>query len=248
MLPFQLIRQRPTLLLGLVLLVLQIAGCSVPQEDGTDFTLISGGTLVDIENLGRSQNDIQNACVLLEGGDVSWVGPCEEMGSIPDGTVRIDATGKYVLPGLVDGFAAINNQSYCNAYLYMGVTSILSVDGGRRGVFFGEGDPTPKIFRLEGVGRGPISDETVLTQIDSLADAGFKVALLMYGLTPDQISLAIKKSKERGMATIGELGHTTYEEGIEMGFDAFVHTTRYSLDMAPRDMAEAVANHPFIGN
>ena len=47
------------------------------------------------------------------------------------------------------------------------------------------------------------------------------------------------------MATIGELGNSTYAEGNEIGLDAFVHTTRYSLDAAPRDMAAAVAAEPF---
>lgn len=47
------------------------------------------------------------------------------------------------------------------------------------------------------------------------------------------------------MATIGELGNATYAQGNEIGLDAFVHTTRYSLDAAPRDMASAVAAEPF---
>jgi len=47
------------------------------------------------------------------------------------------------------------------------------------------------------------------------------------------------------MATIGEMGMTTYKQGMNIGLDAFVHTTRYSLDIAPRDMANAVAHNPF---
>ena len=47
------------------------------------------------------------------------------------------------------------------------------------------------------------------------------------------------------MATIGELGFTTYKQAIEMGVQAFVHTTRYSLDIAPEEMAKAVAEEPF---
>lgn len=50
------------------------------------------------------------------------------------------------------------------------------------------------------------------------------------------------------MATIGELGNSTYAEGNAIGLDAFVHTTRYSLDAAPRDMAAAVAAEPFSDN
>jgi hypothetical protein len=67
----------------------------------------------------------------------------------------------------------------------------------------------------------------------------------MYGLTPDQLRLAHLRAREHGMATIGELGNATYAEGNEIGLDAFVHTTRYSLDAAPCDMAAPVAAEPF---
>jgi len=85
----------------------------------------------------------------------------------------------------------------------------------------------------------------MLNKIGDLHSKGFKVLLLMYGLTPDQIALAVKKADELDMATIGELGYTSYKQGMDLGIDAFVHTTRYSLDVAPRDMAKAVADHPF---
>ena len=71
------------------------------------------------------------------------------------------------------------------------------------------------------------------------------VALLMYELTPGQLRALIQRAGELGMATIGELGRTSYEEGVAAGLDAVVHTTRYSLDIAPESMARAVADQPF---
>ncbi len=47
------------------------------------------------------------------------------------------------------------------------------------------------------------------------------------------------------MATIGELGATTYAQGIKAGVDAFVHTSRYSLDVAPPELRKEVAEAPF---
>jgi hypothetical protein len=55
----------------------------------------------------------------------------------------------------------------------------------------------------------------------------------------------LKGPRELGIATIGEFGHTRYSEACRIGVDAFVHTTRYSLDLAPRKMAFAVADNPF---
>lgn len=209
------------------------------------YTLLQNATLIDVNNLGKSENDVSGACILIKNDHIEWVGPCAEKPEIPDGTNIIDASGKYVLPGLFDGFAAINNQAYCNAYLYMGITGIISVDGGRRGPFFGAGNPSPNIFRLEGLGDEKINTDTMLAEIEYLHQKGFKVLLLMYGLSPKQLGLAIKKAAELDMATIGEMGYTTYKEGMDLGLDAVVHTTRYSLDVAPRDMAKAVADEPF---
>jgi len=158
---------------------------------------------------------------------------------------RLDATGRFIVPGLVDGFAAINNQSYANAYLYSGVTSIIAVSGGRRGILFTKSDPGPHLNVLESVGyeTGSLVEHLEATQ--NLADQGIDILLLMYKLTPDQLPAVAQRAEELGMGTIGELGFATYADGTAAGVDAFVHTTRYSLGLAPAEMARAVAEQPF---
>ena len=216
---------------------------TVEEQDGP--VAIVGGTLVDLTDGGRGSTDIPDAVVLFRGDSILAVGSTEEI-VIPADARRIDATGGWILPGLIDSFAALNNQGYADSYLAMGVTSIIGVAGGRRGPMYLDADPGPRVFRLEGIGDEPVaSDDSVLAALDALAAAGIRVALLMYGLTPHQLRLANARAREHGMATIGELGLTTYAEGNEIGLDAFVHTTRYSLDAAPRDMAAAVAAEPF---
>lgn len=237
---------RYLLLWGLPILLL--LGCDRTTElpsDSSHHTLIKNVQLLDLSKLGKGINDVRNAYVLIHGDEIATVGEWTDEVKIPQNCHIIDGHGKYLIPGLTDGFTAINNQAYCNAFLYMGVTSIISVDGGRRGPFFGRGNPSPDIYRLEGVGDEKISTAKMIQQIDSLYEAGFKVLLLMYGLMPDQLAIALQKAEEYDMATIGEMGFTTYKEGMDMGIDAFVHTTRYSLDIAPREMAKAVAEEPF---
>ena len=70
----------------------------------------------------------------------------------------------------------------------------------------------------------------------------------MYSLTPEQTKMVYEHAKSLGMATIGEMAMTTYKEAMDIGIDAFVHTTRYSLDVASREMAGAVALEPFSNN
>ena len=228
-----------TLLLAASLVLVGPAG-----RAGAEALAMVGGTVVDTSDWGRSTADIEDAVVILEDGEIKAVGRRDAI-PVPAGAREIDVSGRFIVPGLVDGFAALNNQAYANAYLASGVTSIISVDGGRRGGLFLDGDPGPEIYRLDSVGyeRAPLEEHMATT--DRLAAEGIKILLLMYKLPPEQLEALAEQARSHGMGTIGELGLASYRQGIEAGLDAFVHTTRYSLDMAPEEMARAVVEQPF---
>ena len=237
-----------------LLLALLLAGVTVacrqghpPAAEGS-WLLVRGGTMVDVSDLGHSDADMADAFVLIHDDSIVETGHSEPVTPLPKKLQVINATGKYLLPGLTDGFGTLNNQAYANAYLYMGVTTLLEVDGGRRGDFFAEADPTPTIYHLEGIGEEAGTTQSFLARLDTLHEAGYKVVLLMYGLQPQQLDTLVRKAHALGMNCIGELGHTTYREAMAAGVETFVHFTRYSLELAPRDMAAAVADHPFSNN
>ena len=209
--------------------------------------VLKGGTIIDVGNWGDAHDDISNSVVFIKDGMITHVGT-EKKIMIPKNARVIDIRGKYLVPGLVDGFATLNNQAYADAYLYMGITSIIAVEGGRRGRLFTKAFPGPHLFRLESVGEEKISTTKMLGQIEKLYKNGYKVVLLMYQLTPEQFSIAVKRAHELGLGAIGELGICDYMKAIKTGVDAFVHTTRYCLGMAPEMMRLAVANHPFSDN
>ncbi len=223
------------------ILIISLASCQKEVPDKYSL-LIKGATLI---NPGTETEIISESYILIDSNKIRSYGKLEELPMFIEVQNEVEAFGKYIVPGLVDGFATINNQSYANAYLYKGITTLITVDGYRRGPFFGTGNPSPDLYRLESVGDVPITDEQLYDTIDSLYEKGFRVLLLMYGLTPEQTQMAHEKAKGLGFGTIGELGRTTYEQGMGIGVDAFVHTTRYSLDIARRSMADSVATEPF---
>jgi hypothetical protein len=228
--------------------------------------VLTGGTIIDTSNFGNSTRDAHNSIVVIEGDRISAVGPAAKI-KIPPGSRTIDISGKYVIPGLNDAFAAQNNQAHANAYLYMGVTSIVGLDdpGGRRGPLFLQADPGPHVYRLESVygydesmmsppskstgdlrDRGrKLSDKELRAQVDSLSRAGFKVLLLHYALSPEQTEIVARRARSLGLSTIGELGFTPYPDAIRAGVQAFVHVSRYSLELAPPAMRREVAAAPF---
>ncbi len=224
------------------LVVLAVAG--IRPAPGGEVTALVGGTVLDLDRRGRSDLDLDDAVVILDEGRIQRVGRRDAV-EIPKGARVVDVSGRWLVPGLVDAFGTLNSQAYANAYLALGVTSLIAVDGGRRGTLFPGADPGPSLLRLEGVGREPQSTDQLLAEIQALTDDGYRVALLMYGIRPDQLPIAVTRAEALGLATIGELGLTRYDEAVGSGIDAFVHTTRYSLDLAPGGLAREVAAHPF---
>lgn len=252
-------------MLGLVMASLLLAAAAAPDSQ-PDALVLRGGTLIDVSDFGDSTHDIANAVVVMRGGVIESIGPASEV-AVPAGAHVLDVLDAFIVPGLHDVFATVNNQGQANAFLYMGVTSIVGLDdpGGRRGPLFRQADPGPRVYPLEVITG---FDETALPQgwetldqlmtqgrrmsapelraeVDRLAQSGVKVLLLYYSLAPEQVRTVAEHARSRGLATIGELGATTYREGIEAGVMAFVHTSRYSLDLAPQPLRDEVARAPF---
>src|SRR5262245_7009538 len=229
--------------------------------------VLEGATIIDVSNFGNSQQDIKDSIVVVRGGQIIAAGPRKAV-RIPAGAKVINVAGKYIVPGLNDAFANQSNQAQANANLYMGVTSIVGVNdppGGRRKPLYLDANPSPRVYRLNVISgydfgkvsprpssiadlraRGtPLSEVELIGQIDSMFQAGFKVLLLHYAMSPEQVRVAARRARELGMPTIGELGFTSYYEAIQAGVNAFVHTSRYSLELAPPEMRQEVAGAPF---
>ena len=128
----------PALALTAVFLLVISAACQRTEEGPSPFTAIEGATVID----GVSNEPIPDAVILVEGTMLRAVGPREKV-SIPGGANRINAAGKTILPGIlcVHGHLAMAEglerkaeffnrerlQRDANAYLYYGVTHMLSL-------------------------------------------------------------------------------------------------------------------------
>ncbi len=208
-----------------------------------DALIIKGGTIIDVSQNGTATNDLTDKAIIIKADTIFAIVDALTLSEKQQNI--IDASGKYIIPGLTDGFAVINNQNYANAFLYLGVTDVIGVESFRRGKFYHDANPSPNIHMLHEVGDVRLTDQQILDTIRKHHTNGAEILLMMYKLTPSQVELAHNEAKKLGMGTIGELGFTSYKEGMDLGVDAFVHTTRYSLDVAPDSMAVKVAEEPF---
>jgi dienelactone hydrolase len=207
-------------------------------------TAIRNCTVIDVSQAGSATDDIPDAVVVISGDKISAVGPADRI-TIPAGAEIVDGGGGYLVPGLIDGFAALNHQAHANAYLYSGVTSILGVESTRRGPLDLDSDPSPHVYRLGEVGYEPAPLPDLLADLEAQHEHGMNVVLLMYRIEPEQMGPLVARAQELGLATIGELARTTYARAAASGVDAFVHTSRYSLDLAPDELRRGVAEEPF---
>ena len=104
--------------------------------------VLAGGTIIDVTDWGRSAKDQQDAIVIVQDGRITDVGPRSSI-PIPKGARVIDCTGKFIVPGLIDGFAGMSSQGEANANLYMGVTTVVASSDDRRGHVDLAANPTP---------------------------------------------------------------------------------------------------------
>ena len=220
--------------------------------------MLVGGTVVDVTDWGHSAKDMQDAVVIVRDGRITDVGPRGAI-TIPKGARVIDCTGKYLIPGLVDGFAGMNSQGQANANLYMGVTTVVASQDDRRGKIDFAVNPSPHLYLVDSIGttddwsllaskpewaarlketNGPaeLSPEDTLKQLNETAKLGTRVLWLGHNLTAANTQWIIARAHQIGLVTYGEFVSTPYNVGIEAGVDVLLHMSRYELGVIPDEL------------
>jgi hypothetical protein len=228
--------------------------------------VLSGGTVVDVTQWGHSAGDLEDAVVIVRDGRISDVGPRIAM-TIPKGARIIDCTGKFLIPGLVDGFTGMNSQGQASANLYMGVTTVVAASDHRRGLIDLAANPTPHIYLLDSVGSTDnwsllahqpewaaklkegarpveLSPQDTAQQIIDTAKVGTRVLWLGHNLTAANTQWIIARAHQMGMVTYGEFVSTPYQVGIDAGVDALMHMGRYELGVIPNELQGPLVDDP----
>ena len=228
--------------------------------------VLSGGTVVDLANWGRSASDQHDSVVIIRDGKITDVGPRNTV-IVPKGARVIDCTGKYIIPGLIDGFAGMSSQSEANANLYMGVTTVVTSSDDRRGHVDLHANPSPHIYLLDSIGiaddwsllatdpawkdnlhegahPSELSPQDTLRQLADTAKLGTRVLWLGPNLTAANTQWIITRAHQSGMVTYGEFASTPYRVGIEAGVDALLHMGRYELGVIPDELQRPLVDDP----
>jgi hypothetical protein len=244
--------------LAAVLAGAQAPNSFAPGIQSTVPLVLAGGTVVDVTAWGGSAKDLADAIVIVRDGRIADVGSRLAV-TIPKGARVIDCTGKFLIPGLIDGFAGMNSQGQASADLYMGVTTVVAVSDARRGKVDFAASPSPHLYLLDSVGstdnwsllakrpewalklregprRAELSPEDTVRQLTDTARRGTRVVWLGHNLTAANAQWIIARAHQMGLVTYGEFVATPYEVGVEAGVDALPQMGRYELGVIPSEL------------
>lgn len=228
--------------------------------------VLSGGTVIDVTNWGESARDMHNAVVVIQNGWITNVGVAGKV-QIPKSAEIVDCTGKFIIPGLVDGFAGMASQAQANANLYMGVTTVVARADAQRGFIDFGAHPSPNIYPIDTVGttdnwsllarqpewvgklrQGPraeeLSPEDTAREIAATARLGTRVVLLPADVTAANAQWIISRARELHLVTYGDFVATPDRVGDEANVDVLLHMDRYILGAIPDELQTPLSQDP----
>jgi Amidohydrolase family len=228
--------------------------------------VLTGGTVIDVTNWGDSARDLHNAVVIVSNGRITDVGPAGEV-PLPKGAQTVDCTGKFIIPGLIDGYAGMNSQAQANANLYMGVTTVVARADAQHGYIDFGAHPSPHVYPIDSVGvtddwsllaRRPdwvgklregfrpveLSPEDTARQIAESAQIGTRVLLIGPAVTAANTQWIVARAHDLHLVTYGDFMATPDRVGDDAGVDVLLHMDRYILGVIPTELQTPVVDDP----
>jgi imidazolonepropionase-like amidohydrolase len=201
----------------------------------------SGARIID----GTGKPAIENATLIIRNGRIADVGKDVK---IPVGAERIDATGKTIIPGLINAHGHLNREDQLGIYLRDGITTVLSLGGDKEFAlrdYCAKATPgtVPRLYVA-----GPIQDSTAIPgavavtspeqarkSVDELALKKPNIIKLRVDdfrgarpkMNPDVYGAVIDEAHKRGFRTAAHIVYLDDAKGVlRAGVDYIAHSVR----------------------
>jgi imidazolonepropionase-like amidohydrolase len=218
-----------------------------PAADTDRVLAIVGATLID----GRGGPPVSNAVVVVRGDKIDAVGSRNST-KIPPGAEVFEATGRTLLPGLIDShFHIERDYELPRLVLSHGVTSLRDpgqwievYDPIRRSTL-----PQPRCFvagpHLDCPPHAHPQDAFAVTNadetrraVDRFVDEGASVIKVYYRLPLELVGVACEAAHRRGVPVTAHLELVNAGDAIRAGLDGIEHVTSFGTALAEPDEAE----------
>ena len=246
----------------LLLLSLLFPSLSTSQSRETVPTIvIKGGTLIDVSS-GRQ---ISNSVIVVEGDRIKQVGRENEI-TAPRGAQVVDASNKWIIPGLMDMHAHITGLRNIPLELYLvnGVTTIRDpggsltflrlarqeIDSGKR--------VGPRLFFAGNIldGNPPLwpdisiiadTPERAESAVNFLVDQGADLIKVYNSITEPVLEAIIRAAHRRGVPVTGHVPRSiTMTRAVELGMDCLEHIRITGRELLPLEEANKIDFLPLV--
>ncbi|WP_148685753.1 amidohydrolase family protein [Candidatus Nitrosocosmicus hydrocola] len=242
----------------IVLSYLSSIDANLTEFDNTnnDVMIIYDVTLIDVVNsiprnnvaIIINENNIDNIIAINNNHDRSNIGEFIKNNSH---AILVNATGKYLIPGLIDMHAHVagvleNSFNYSLAVetlstlLDHGVTTIRNPGGPtEKSIDLRESISSNEIHGPQILTAGELlnspqeiipfvekkvsTEKEIRTEVKKQANMGVDFIKLYVGLTPNLVSSAIDEAHLNGIRVIGHLYSTSWADSANMGIDYLTH-------------------------
>ena len=226
---------------------------SQAQAPTSSALLIDGGTLID----GTGKAPASGMSILVEGGRIRQIGKQGEV-KAPAGGRTISASGKFIIPGLIDSHVHYNSNWLHKLYLAKGVTSVRDMVG-----------PVERIVTLrDEIAAGNILGPRVFVSVNpgSWKSAGYSSAkemtekvvkkyqldgIKVTGYTLEELKDIVQVAHANGLIVYGHTGPRMNGKGVgntgwgssvgalravEAGLDGVEHVIEFLEDCVDKDI------------
>ena len=195
---------------------------------------ITGATLID----GTGSQPIPDSVVVIDNGRIAAAGPRAKI-KIPANATRIDAAGRFIVPGLWDMHAHFEQVEWGPIYLAAGVTTVRDCgnefdfitavrDSLREGKGLG-----PRLLLaglIDGDGKATLGHiftndpEQGRAFVRKYKDAGFDQIKVYSSIKPDVLKAVTEEAHRLGLTVTGHVPSSlTAFEAVEAGMDQLEH-------------------------
>lgn len=216
---------------GLAILLAGLpAGCRKQPPDGT---ALVGATLID----GSGGPPLANSVVVVRRGTIESVGAQADF-ELPPRTVEMDASGRWIIPGLIDSHAHVARWALPR-YVAWGVTTVRDVHGTldsilelrrevNRGQVLG-----PRIYSagamIDGVpptysdALPAANGSAARKDVDRLVNAGVDLIKVYSRVDPALLKSVLDEAKTFNLPVTGHLGLTDAVTAANLGISSIEH-------------------------
>jgi imidazolonepropionase-like amidohydrolase len=214
----------------LLLVLCLTAGCRRAAPDGV---ALIGATLID----GSGGPALPDAAIVVRRGRVESVGTRAGF-QLPARTVEVDLSGRWIIPGLIDGHAHVEPWALPR-YLAWGVTTVRDLHGDLDSILRLRGDvnggavPGPRIYSagamIDGLPTtypdaiGANSPRDARRAVDRLVNAGADLVKVYTRVDPTLLKAVIDEAGTFNLRVTGHLGLTDALTAARQGIASIEH-------------------------